>query len=206
MTLRITSARFIASSPDTKHCPAPVFHEYAFIGRSNVGKSSLINRLVNKKGLAKTSSNPGKTKIINHFLINENWYLTDLPGYGYARVSKSDREKFGEMITDYLLNRPNLTYVFVLIDSRIEAQKLDINFMNWLGTNGIPFMLIFTKTDKVSGVAVDKNIANVLKTLRETWEEAPPFIKTSALTSLGCDKLLEIINQSNQQPVPNHSS
>ncbi|HIP35249.1 MAG TPA: YihA family ribosome biogenesis GTP-binding protein, partial [Crocinitomix sp.] len=148
--MKINTAEFVISNTDIKKCPDPILPEYAFIGRSNVGKSSLINMLTNHKKLAKISSKPGKTQLINHFLINKNWYLVDLPGYGYAKVPKSQRNKFQKMINDYILFRKNLMNVFVLIDSRISAQKIDLEFMEWLGLSGIPFSIVFTKADKLT--------------------------------------------------------
>jgi GTP-binding protein len=194
----IKSAEFQCSNTRTDKLPPPVLPEYAFIGRSNVGKSSLINMLVQKKGLAKTSQTPGKTQLINHFLINENWQLVDLPGYGYAKTSKSSRSEWQKFISFYLRNRENLQCVFVLIDSRLQPQKIDIEFCSWLGENGLPFQLIFTKADKQSGVKTDQNIAKFRKTLLEIFEEVPAYYITSAETSHGRDEILHFINELNK--------
>ena len=180
--MKITSSKFIISKPHWKECPAPNFPEYAFIGRSNVGKSSLINTLCEKKGLAKTSSTPGKTQLINHFLINEKWYLCDLPGYGYAKVSKKSREEWSKMIKGYILNRKNLLNTFVLIDSRLKPQKIDIDFMIFLGENGVPFSIIFTKTDKLKQKELSLNVKTYEKELYKYWEELPPYFITSCFT------------------------
>lgn len=198
--MHIRSAEFICSNTDVKKCPEPKKPEYAFIGRSNVGKSSLINKLVKRKGLAKTSGRPGKTQLINHFLINDDWYLTDLPGYGYAKVSKTSREKFQKLIEDYILERPNLINLFVLIDSRHEPQQIDLEFMEWLGENGIPFSMVFTKTDKLkSGNKLNTNIKVYSKKMLERWAEMPPFFTTSAETGEGVDQLLRFIGQVNEE-------
>ena len=193
----IKSATFSISTSDAKKCPPPVFPEYAFIGRSNVGKSSLINSITGKRGLAKTSSTPGKTKLINHFLINDNWYLVDLPGYGYARASKKAKEEFSGLITEYILDRKNLFYVFVLIDSRLELQKIDIEFMVWLGENNVPFVMALTKTDKLTNNAFNKNLAAIKKQLLNYWEELPPIFTSSALTGKGKDEILAFIGNTN---------
>ena len=163
--MRITSAEFVISNQDVKKCPSTGLPEYAFIGRSNVGKSSLINMLTGRKKLAKTSSTPGKTQLINHFLIDEQWYLVDLPGYGYAKVSKKERSKWEKFIQDYLLNRENLVCVFVLLDSRIEAQKIDLEFMEWCGEKGVPFAMVFTKTDKLPSHKLNKNLKAYQQTM-----------------------------------------
>lgn len=196
--MHISKAEFICSNTDVRKCPEPKRPEYAFIGRSNVGKSSLINKMVQRKGLAKTSSRPGKTQLINHFLINEEWYLTDLPGYGYAKVSKTAKQKFQKLIEDYILERPNLVNLFVLIDSRHEPQKIDLEFMEWLGECGIPFSMVFTKTDKLGSGKLNKNIKNYSKKMLEQWEEVPVFFITSAETGVGCDQLLNYIDQLNR--------
>lgn len=187
-------SEYLISSPTYEQCPKPDRFEIAFIGRSNVGKSSLINMLAGRKNLAKTSGKPGKTQMINHFLIDESWYLVDLPGYGYAKTSKTNREAWAEMIDDYLVNRENLQIVFVLIDSRLDPQKIDLEFINWLGENNVPFALVFTKADKQSTNKGQQNMAKFRKVLKQTWEELPIFFLTSAETSLGRDELTEYIS------------
>jgi len=194
----IKSAEFQCSNTRTDKLPPPVLPEYAFIGRSNVGKSSLINMLVQKKGLAKTSQTPGKTQLINHFLINENWQLVDLPGYGYAKTSRSNRADWQKFISFYLRNRENLQCVFVLIDSRLDPQKIDIEFCTWLGENGLPFQLVFTKADKQSRVKSDQSVAKFRKALQEIFEEVPKHYITSAETQDGRDEILNFINDLNQ--------
>lgn len=184
------------SNTDIKKCPKSNKPEFAFIGRSNVGKSSLINMVTNHKKLAKTSSRPGKTQLINHFVIDDAWYLVDLPGYGYAKVSKGAKQRFQEYIVQYLVNRENLYCVFVLIDSRLEAQKIDIEFINWLGEKQIPFALIFTKTDKLGRNKVEQNIAKYKKELLKSWEEVPPYMVSSAVDGTGRDDIVEFIAQS----------
>ncbi len=198
----IKSAEFIQSVTHWRKCPTANLPEYAFIGRSNVGKSSLINMLVNNKKLAKTSSKPGKTQTINHFLINKSWYLVDLPGYGYATISKSMREKWQKMISDYLLLRENLQIVFVLVDSRLEPQKIDLEFIDNLGENGVPFAIIFTKTDKLSTGRTQGNIQRYKNKLSETWEEMPLMMATSAETGAGKDIVLDFIESINQKYKP----
>lgn len=195
----IKTAEYLQSEADWRKCPSPNLPEYAFIGRSNVGKSSLINMLVKRKSLAKTSSQPGKTQTINHFLINKNWYLVDLPGYGYAKTSKTNREKWGKMISDYLLFRENLQLVFVLADARLEPQQIDIDFINNLGEQGIPFAIIFTKTDKVSGGKSMSNIQKMKNKLSETWEEMPIMMASSAISGVGRDEILDFIEHINEQ-------
>lgn len=195
----IKTAEFIQSVTDWRKCPTANLPEYAFIGRSNVGKSSLINMLVNNKKLAKTSSKPGKTQTINHFLINKNWYLVDLPGYGYASISKAMREKWQKMISDYLLKRANLQIIFVLIDSRLEPQKIDLEFINNLGASGIPFALIFTKTDKISPSKVQSNVQKFYNKLAEEWEEMPYRMLSSSETGKGREDILNYIEQINIQ-------
>jgi len=195
--MEIKSANFVVSKPHWKDCPNPVMPEYAFIGRSNVGKSSLINMLCNHKGLAKTSSTPGKTQLINHFLINDNWYLCDLPGYGYAKVSKKSREKWEKMIKDYIQNRENLMNTFVLVDSRIKPQQIDIDFMLWLGENGIPFSIIFTKADKLKQKELNANLKSYENELFKYWEELPPYFVTSSEKKKGKDKILSYISDIN---------
>jgi len=197
--MTIKSAEYIQSVTDWKKCPSPTLPEYAFIGRSNVGKSSLINMLVRNKKLAKTSSKPGKTQTINHFLINKDWYLVDLPGYGYASISKTMREKWSKMIHDYLLFRENLQVVFVLVDSRLEPQKIDLDFINGLGEDGIPFAVIFTKTDKLSANKVQGNVQRFRNKLSETWEEMPPMLLSSAENGNGREEILQFIDNISQQ-------
>ena len=187
-------ATYLISSPTYDQCPKPDRFEIAFIGRSNVGKSSLINMLAGRKNLAKTSGKPGKTQLINHFLIDDSWYLVDLPGYGYAKTSKTNREAWAEMIDDYLVNRENLQIVFVLIDSRLEPQKIDLEFINWLGENGVPFALVFTKADKQSVNKGQQSMARFRKVMKKTWEELPLFFLTSSETGLGRDELTEYIS------------
>lgn len=195
--MKINTASFVMSNTKWQDCPKPVLPEYAFIGRSNVGKSSLINMLCNHKGLAKTSSTPGKTQLINHFKINENWFLCDLPGYGYAKVSKSSRAQWGKMIKNYISNRENLMNTFVLIDSRIKAQKIDLDFMRWLGENGHPFSIIFTKADKLKQKDLSTNIKNYEQELLNHWEELPPIFVTSSEKKLGQKEVLNYIEQIN---------
>ena len=191
ITMKISSADFITSSAEFSKCPPADKPEYAFIGRSNVGKSSLINALVDRLGLAKTSGKPGKTQLINHFLINKEWYLVDLPGYGYAKVSKSDRTNWVKMINDYLFKRESLMCVFVLIDSRIEPQKIDIEFITKMGTNGIPIAIVFTKTDKLTKTKLETFLKTYEDKLLETWDELPPIFVTSAVSKTGREAILE---------------
>ncbi len=190
----IHTAKFQKSSGSIKDCPQTELPEFAFIGRSNVGKSSLINMLTNNKKLAHISSNPGKTQCINHYIINDTWFLVDLPGYGYAKVSKDKRAIFGKMIQEFIAKRDKLVITFVLIDSRIEPQKIDLEFINWLGENGIPFALAFTKTDKLSSVKLESAITSFKKALQENWEEMPMMFVTSANEKTGRDELLWYIN------------
>ncbi len=204
-TMTVKSAVFVQSTTDWKKCPSATLPEYAFIGRSNVGKSSLINMLVQNGKLAKTSSKPGKTQTINHFLINKEWYLVDLPGYGYASISKAMREKWQKMISDYLRLRENLQIVFVLIDSRLDPQNIDLEFIDNLGENGIPFALIFTKTDKLSAGRAQGNIQRYKNRLMETWEELPYIIASSAATGKGRETILSFIDRINQQYNPNNN-
>lgn len=194
----IKSAEFIISNTDFQKCPQDGKPEYAFIGRSNVGKSSLINMLTNRKGLAMTSSTPGKTLLINHFLINNAWYLVDLPGYGYARRGKEGREKIRLLIEDYILGREEMTNLFVLIDSRHEPQQIDLEFMEWLGENGIPFAIVFTKADKLGSGRLNQNIINYKEKLLESWEELPPIFVTSSEKGEGRDELLDYIDKINK--------
>lgn len=193
----ILTAEFVKSSEKWQGCPPPELPEYAFIGRSNVGKSSLINAMVGRKDLAKTSQTPGKTQLINHFIINEDWYLTDLPGYGYARVSKVQRKDFEKLITNYILNRKNLVNLFVLVDSRHEPQTIDLEFMEWCGESAIPFSIVFTKTDKLKPAAITANIENYKARLLEFWEELPPIFSTSAEKKIGTDEILNFIEDTN---------
>jgi GTP-binding protein len=194
----ISSAEFVISSPDMKGCPETQMPEYAFIGRSNVGKSSLINMLTQSKGLAKISQTPGKTRLINHFLINEEWYLVDLPGYGYAKISQKERAKWKKMINDYLLKRENLVCTFILVDSRHEPQKIDTEFMGWLSTQELPFVIVFTKTDKLSKRQLEDSMTRYRNMLKESWEEMPPSYITSAKTSLGKEEILKFIWENNK--------
>ncbi|PPK94455.1 MULTISPECIES: ribosome biogenesis GTP-binding protein YihA/YsxC [Nonlabens] len=192
--MKITSAEFVISNQDVKRCPNSGIPEYAFIGRSNVGKSSLINMLTNKKSLAKTSGRPGKTQLINHFLINKSWHLVDLPGYGYARVSKTSKAKFQKFITKYFEQRKQLISGFVLVDVRHEPQPIDVEFMEWLGESGIPFSIIFTKADKLKPNALERNVEAYKKYLTEgSWEEMPPYFVTSSSNNQGKEELLEYI-------------
>lgn len=194
----IQSAVFLCSNTKVDKLPPANKPEYAFIGRSNVGKSSLINAITRKKGLAKTSQKPGKTQLINHFLINDTWYLVDLPGYGFAKTSKTNRNEWEKFIRNYLLKRENLQCIFVLIDSRLEPQKIDLEFCNWLGEIGMPFVLTFTKADKQSLVKSKANMQLFVKALLETFEEAPQQFLTSSENKLGCEEVLEFIDQVNQ--------
>jgi GTP-binding protein len=194
----VKSAEFICSNTQISKLPPPVKPEYAFIGRSNVGKSSLINMLTAKKGLAKTSQTPGKTQLINHFLINDNWYIVDLPGYGYARASKSKKADWDKFIHSYLDKRESLQCVMALIDSRLEPQKIDLEFCNWLGEKGLSFVLVFTKADKQSSVKTDQNIAKFKKALLATFDEVPDIFITSAETHDGRDEILGFIGGINQ--------
>lgn len=192
--MKIKKAEFIISNTDHLKCPVTEKPEYAFIGRSNVGKSSLINMLTGKSKLAKTSGKPGKTQLINHFLINDEWYLVDLPGYGWAKVSKVLKEKWDKMIRSYLLERKNLFNVFVLVDSRIPPQQIDIDFINWLGENGIPFSIIFTKADKQNSPKTLSNVTTFENTLKETWEELPDSFVSSAVNKVGQKEILSFIS------------
>lgn len=197
----VNTARFEISNTDVNKCPDSSKHEYAFIGRSNVGKSSLINMLTGKKNLAMTSSTPGKTMLINHFLVNDSWYIVDLPGYGYAQRSKTDRERLEKIIKSYILRRSQMTNLFLLIDSRHKPQKIDLDFMEFLGENGVPFSIVFTKTDKLSKKAAEDNIASYCKALLEQWEELPPVFVTSSETGKGREELLAYIAELNQLPL-----
>ena len=196
--MEITSAEFVISNTDVKKCPAGNFPEYAFIGRSNVGKSSLINMLTGKKGLAMTSQKPGKTLLINHFIINNNWFLVDLPGYGFAQRGKEGRQNIQRIIEDYILEREQLTNLFVLIDCRHEAQKIDLEFMEWLGENGVPFSIIFTKIDKISKGRLQENLKAYQEKLLETWEELPPILLSSSEKKDGREEILDYIDTINK--------
>ena len=193
--MKITTAEFISSYADVAKCPPPDKPEFAFIGRSNVGKSSLINMLTNSKKLAKTSVTPGKTQTINHFLINNSWYLVDLPGYGYASVSKSTREGFGKMIEDFVLKRKNISCLFVLLDARLEPQANDLNFIQWAGSKEVPLALVFTKIDKLRRNELQKNLKQYEKTLLTRWEELPTIILTSSVEKDGKEELLTLIDE-----------
>ena len=196
--MEIKKAEFTLSSPMVSMCPKDTKPEYAFIGRSNVGKSSLINMLTNNKKLAKTSATPGKTLLINHFIINNEWYLVDLPGYGFAKRGRKEIARLEQMINGYLLQREQLVNVFVLIDVRLEAQKIDLEFIQWLGESGIPFAIVFTKSDKLSATKVGQNVEAYKKVLGETWEELPPMFVTSSEKKQGRDELLSYIEQINE--------
>lgn len=195
--MKIKDARFITSSQNVGQCPKGNLPEYAFIGRSNVGKSSLINMIAERKNLAKTSSTPGKTRLMNHFLMDESWYLCDLPGYGYAKVSQKQREAFARMIESYARERQNLVCFFVLIDSRIPPQELDQDFIEWLGDSEIPFVLVYTKTDKIKQKEKYKNINDMKEWLNESWEELPMIFESSAVKGTGKDQILDFIQQTN---------
>ncbi len=194
----IKSAEFIISSPTVEKCPKTQLPEYAFIGRSNVGKSSLINMLTGHSKLAKTSAMPGKTLLINHFLINKEWYLVDLPGYGYAKRGKKEQENLKRMITGYVLQREQMTNLFVLVDSRLEPQRVDLEFIEFLGEHGVPFSIIFTKADKLSHGKLNGNIQLYLNRLLQDWEELPPYFVTSATSKQGRDELLAYIEEINR--------
>lgn len=187
------------SNSDPARCPAPVYPEYAFIGRSNVGKSSLVNMLTGRSNLAKISGKPGKTQLINHFKINDNWYLVDLPGYGYAKVSRTKRSVWQEFVLKYLENRENLLCLFVLVDSRIPPQKIDMDFLNLLGIWKIPFVILLTKTDKMTKSRLNSNLAEIKNAILENWEEMPEFIITSAKTGAGKEEILELIESTNKK-------
>lgn len=196
--MKIKSAKFVISNTKPENCPKPDMPEYAFIGRSNVGKSSLINMLTEQNKLAKTSGRPGKTQLINHFIINKNWYLVDLPGYGYARVSKTTKRVFQKFITSYFEKRKQLVSAFVLVDIRHKPQPIDLEFMQWLGENMIPFSIIFTKADKLKPKAIDNHINDYKNVLLETWEEIPNYFITSSSKKIGQDELLNYIDTINQ--------
>ncbi|AWL79567.1 ribosome biogenesis GTP-binding protein YihA/YsxC [Capnocytophaga canimorsus] len=194
----VTKAEFIISNSDVSKCPKEILPEYAFIGRSNVGKSSLINMLTNNKNLAKTSGKPGKTQLINHFKINNNWFLVDLPGYGYARVSKSTKKVFQKFITQYFEKRKQLILAFVLVDIRHEPQTIDVDFMQWLGENQIPFAIIFTKADKLKPEAIKRNVATYHEKMLDFWEEMPTYFITSSSSRTGKEEVLAYIDSINQ--------
>ena len=197
--MNIKSAEFKISNSDYRKCPDSKLPEYAFIGRSNVGKSSLINMLTGRKALAKTSATPGKTLLINHFLINGEWYIVDLPGYGFAKRSKESREQLSRMIQGYVLGREQMTNLFVLVDSRLKPQKIDMEFIQWLGENGVPFAIVFTKMDKLGKVAGPAAVEAYKKELLKTWEELPPIFMTSSEDARGRDELLGYIDEINKQ-------
>jgi GTP-binding protein len=197
--MEIKKAEFVISNTDVRECPGGNLPEYAFIGRSNVGKSSLINMLTGRKQLAKTSQKPGKTQLINHFIINDEWYLVDLPGYGYAQRGKMGRENIRRIIEDYILERATLTNLFVLLDCRHEPQQIDLEFMEWLGENEVPFSIVFTKTDKISKSRLQENIRVYSEKMLETWEELPPVLTSSAEKREGRDEILDCIESINGQ-------
>lgn len=196
--MKIKTAEFVISNTKLELCPEPDRAEYAFIGRSNVGKSSLINYIVDNKKLAKISGRPGKTQLINHFMINNEWYLVDLPGYGYAQTSKLNRQKWEAFISDYIIHRENLMNLFVLIDSRLPAQKIDLEFMEWLGEKGIPFSIVFTKTDKLTSSKLNKNLLAYKKEMLKVWEEMPINFATSATGKSGKEPILNYIESINE--------
>jgi len=197
--MKITSAAFITSSTDWRKCPETHKPEFAFIGRSNVGKSSLINMLVDRKKLAKTSSTPGKTQTVNHFLVNDQWYLVDLPGYGYASASRSARFEWGKMIEHYLKNRKNLFCTFILLDARLEPQAIDLDFITWMGQHHLPLVILLTKSDKLKQQELAKSKKTIETKLLEQWEELPPIFVTSAEKKAGRDKVLDFISEAMQQ-------
>jgi GTP-binding protein len=195
--MKIQEAKFVISSPSVEKCPDPTLPEYAFIGRSNVGKSSLINMLTDRKELAKTSGKPGKTQLINHFIINNKWYLVDLPGYGYAKISWTERLKWQQMIRDYILKRTSLMSVFLLVDIRLEPQESDLQFIDWLGGNRIPFSIVFTKSDKLSKQQIVRSVESYKRTLKESWEEIPTLFISSAEKKAGREDILDYIDSVN---------
>ncbi|MEG1659340.1 MAG: ribosome biogenesis GTP-binding protein YihA/YsxC [Bacteroides sp.] len=197
--MEINNAEFVISNTDVTKCPASTFPEYAFIGRSNVGKSSLINMLTARKSLAMTSATPGKTMLINHFLINDNWYIVDLPGYGYARRGLKGKDQILTIIEDYILEREQMTNLFVLIDSRLKPQVIDLEFMEWLGENNVPFSIIFTKADKLKGGKLKMNINDYLRALHQQWEELPPYFVSSSEDRLGRTEILNYIENINKE-------
>ena len=197
--MEITSAEFVISNTDYRKCPDTNFPEYAFIGRSNVGKSSLINMLTGRKGLALPSARPGKTLLINHFLLNKSWYLVDLPGYGYAKRDRKSQEQIKQIIESYILRREQMTCLFLLVDSRLEPQRIDLDFIEWLGENGVPFAIVFTKADKLGSGKLKLNIKAYLEKLSEQWEELPPHFITSSEDRTGRDELLNYIDKINKE-------
>lgn len=199
--MKITSAEFVISNSDPEKCPKSLLPEYAFIGRSNVGKSSLINMLTSRKSLAKTSGRPGKTQLINHFIINQNWYLVDLPGYGYAKVSKSTKKVFQKFITAYFAKRQQLVCAFVLVDIRHKPQPIDLDFMQWLGVNEIPFSIVFTKADKLRPKAIEKYFSDYKSILLETWADMPNYFITSSSKNIGKDDVLDYIDELNNNMI-----
>lgn len=203
--MKISSATFVISSIELSGCPTGMLPEYAFIGRSNVGKSSLINMLTSLKNLAKTSVKPGKTLLINHFLINKKWHIVDLPGYGYAKISLKTREKLHKLITDYVLKREQLACLFVLMDSRHEAFEIDLDFIHFLGENQVPFALVFTKSDKVSQSDLQTNLKTFKEVLNQSWEELPPLFITSSEKGRGRDELLDYIESINESMINDKS-
>lgn len=196
--MQIKETRFITSSPGLHKCPPPGLPEYAFIGRSNVGKSSLLNMITDRKKLAKISSTPGKTQLINHFIINEEWYLVDLPGYGYARISVHKKQSWEKMIRDYIMKRKNLMSLFLLIDSRIPPQQIDLNFIDLLGINQVPFVIVFTKSDKLSKPKLESNLNIYKKQLLNSWEDLPEIIVSSSTNKTGREEILSYIGKSNK--------
>lgn len=196
--MKIKTSEFVMSNSDVTKCPSTQLPEYAFIGRSNVGKSSLINMLTGRKALAKVSGKPGKTRLINHFLINENWHLVDLPGYGYAKVSKKEKKTFQKYITAYFEKRQQLVNTFILIDSRHSPQPIDLEFLEWMGMNTIPFSIVFTKADKLKPNALERNVEDYKSKLLETWEELPPYFVTSSANQTGRDEILNYIQSINE--------
>ena len=197
--MKIKSAEFVVSNSEVTKCPKDNLPEYAFIGRSNVGKSSLINMLTDRKSLAKTSGRPGKTQLINHFIINKDWYLVDLPGYGYARVSKSSKQKFQKFITNYFEQRQQLVSAFVLVDIRHKPQPIDLEFIQYMGESGIPFGIIFTKADKLKPKAIERHVEDYCQELLKSWEELPPYFVTSSSKSIGKDEVLAFIAETNEE-------
>lgn len=197
--MEINSAEFVISNTDVKKCPAGTLPEYAFIGRSNVGKSSLINMLTNRSKLAMTSATPGKTMLINHFLINRSWYIVDLPGYGYAKRGRKGQDQIQNVIESYIMEREQMTNLFLLIDSRHEPQKIDLEFMEWLGENGVPFAIVFTKADKLGGGKLKMNINAYLKELKKQWEELPPYFISSSEDRTGRKEILDYIEEINKE-------
>jgi GTP-binding protein len=197
--MEINSAEFVISNTDVNKCPAGTLPEYAFIGRSNVGKSSLINMLTNRSKLAMTSATPGKTMLINHFIINRSWYLVDLPGYGYAQRGRKGQNQIQNVIESYILRREQMTNLFLLIDSRLEPQKIDLEFMEWLGENGVPFAIVFTKADKLGGGKLKMNVNAYLKELKKQWEELPPYFISSSENKTGRKEILDYIEEVNRE-------